>query len=233
MKITNLELNGIQYSVLLNIKNKKIKSIRMKINLNKKTLDNEITITGNHLTLDKAMIFIKCHEEWVIKRINENNKKKDLFSLNEIKNKEIFYLFGQAYQLELTDQECLNKKILNNTIYITNKNMIDDLKESYLTPIVDIFDKYQKVFKRQCELEFKNMISKYGYCLYKDNKIVLSKQLVHLPVNLIEYVIIHEFCHFIHPNHSRLFYNEISKHCANYRLQIKLLKEYSILCKDI
>jgi len=33
-----------------------------------------------------------------------------------------------------------------------------------------------------------------------------DKRLLEAPRNCIEYVVLHEFCHFIHPNHSKQFY---------------------------
>ncbi|WRK55759.1 M48 family metallopeptidase [Coprobacillaceae bacterium CR2/5/TPMF4] len=35
--------------------------------------------------------------------------------------------------------------------------------------------------------------------------------LVHLNYELIDYVIVHELCHFLQPNHSKQFYQEIKK----------------------
>lgn len=33
-----------------------------------------------------------------------------------------------------------------------------------------------------------------------------SQRLLEAPRNCIEYVVMHELCHFIHPNHSKQFY---------------------------
>ena len=36
--------------------------------------------------------------------------------------------------------------------------------------------------------------------------VTLNKRLLEAPRNCIEYVVMHEFCHFVHPNHSKQFY---------------------------
>ena len=36
--------------------------------------------------------------------------------------------------------------------------------------------------------------------------ITLNKRLLEAPRYCIEYVVMHEFCHFIHPDHSKHFY---------------------------
>ena len=48
---------------------------------------------------------------------------------------------------------------------------------------------------------------------------------VHLEKDLIDYVIVHELCHFLQANHSRYFYNEIEKRIPNYKECIRRLKE--------
>lgn len=45
----------------------------------------------------------------------------------------------------------------------------------------------------------------YASCLSGKGIITLNKWLLEAPRNCIEYVMMHEFCHFIHPNHSNYF----------------------------
>lgn len=37
--------------------------------------------------------------------------------------------------------------------------------------------------------------------------ITLNKRLARAPRHCIDYVVVHELCHFIHPNHSREYYD--------------------------
>ena len=48
-----------------------------------------------------------------------------------------------------------------------------------------------------------------GSCDIK-NRISFNWKLIFLPINVIDYVVIHELCHIIHINHSKLFWNEVS-----------------------
>ena len=56
------------------------------------------------------------------------------------------------------------------------------------------------------ELRLRNMISRWGSCQKEKNMISLNRRLIEAPKNCIEYVVVHEFCHLIHPNHSKQFY---------------------------
>ena len=60
------------------------------------------------------------------------------------------------------------------------------------------------------------------------NKVSFNLVLVHLEKCLIDYVIIHELCHFIQPNHSKLFYQEIEKRMPDYKAKEERLKEIGI-----
>lgn len=56
----------------------------------------------------------------------------------------------------------------------------------------------------------KRMRKRWGSCTPKGN-IILNPELIKAPKKCIEYVVIHELCHFIHPNHSSQFYDLLSQ----------------------
>ncbi|MFR4476737.1 MAG: M48 family metallopeptidase [Ruminococcus callidus] len=43
--------------------------------------------------------------------------------------------------------------------------------------------------------------------------LTFNLRLLAAPVRCIEYVVIHEFTHFLHPDHSPAFYAEIAANC--------------------
>jgi predicted metal-dependent hydrolase len=60
------------------------------------------------------------------------------------------------------------------------------------------------------ELKIRYMTSCWGSCRPKSGIITLNSKLIEAPRCSIEYVVLHEFAHFIHPNHSRKFYDFVS-----------------------
>lgn len=54
--------------------------------------------------------------------------------------------------------------------------------------------------------------------------ITLNSLLIEMPKNCIEYVLLHEYCHFIHPNHSKDFYAYVSMLMPDWKERKKLLK---------
>ena len=59
-------------------------------------------------------------------------------------------------------------------------------------------------------IKLRKMTSRYGTCHTKKHIITISTTLVRSPLCLLEFVVLHELVHFIHPNHSPAFYNELS-----------------------
>ena len=74
----------------------------------------------------------------------------------------------------------------------------------------------------------KNTKSQWGSCSRSKN-ISLSYNLISASKAAIDYVIIHELCHLEHMNHSKDFWNLVTKHYPNYKTQVKWLKTHSFL----
>lgn len=47
--------------------------------------------------------------------------------------------------------------------------------------------------------------------------IQLNWKLISAPINVIDYVVIHELAHLKHPNHSKHFWNEVAQFCPEYK----------------
>ena len=56
------------------------------------------------------------------------------------------------------------------------------------------------------KLRVRTMKSCWGSCLVNKGIITLNRKLLMKHRECIEYVVVHELCHFIHPNHSKEFY---------------------------
>jgi len=66
--------------------------------------------------------------------------------------------------------------------------------------------------------------SRWGSCSSK-GRISLNCALVMAPLPVIDYVIIHEYCHLRHPNHSSDFWLLVEHYIPDYRVHYRWLKE--------
>tara|TARA_Y100000748_G_C15482718_1_gene483463 strand:+ start:83 stop:259 length:177 start_codon:yes stop_codon:yes gene_type:complete len=52
--------------------------------------------------------------------------------------------------------------------------------------------------------------------------------LVKAPLDVIDYVIVHECCHLVHFDHSRQFWNLVNDYMPDYKEKKRWLKEYGV-----
>ncbi len=84
----------------------------------------------------------------------------------------------------------------------------------------------QTVARELNKISFKKLESRWGYCNYQTKSIVLSTKLFKTPKACFDYVIIHELCHLIEPNHKPAFWKLVDQHFPNYKQAQKELLNY-------
>lgn len=66
-------------------------------------------------------------------------------------------------------------------------------------------------------LRVRDMKTRWGVCYPTRGRITLNLRLALYPPEVITYVIVHEYAHFIHCNHSKAFWQVVEKHVPNWR----------------
>ncbi|MDR3599160.1 MAG: SprT family zinc-dependent metalloprotease [Desulfosporosinus sp.] len=77
------------------------------------------------------------------------------------------------------------------------------------------------------EVRFKNQKTRWGSCSQKGN-LNFNWKLVMAPMYIIDYVVVHELCHFIQMNHSKEFWQQVGNRIPDYKERRKWLKENGI-----
>lgn len=74
------------------------------------------------------------------------------------------------------------------------------------------------------QIKFRKMVSRWGSCNSAKGIVTFSTQLVYAPDDCVKYVVMHEFTHFLQPNHSKKYYEELEKICPRWKEIRKKLK---------
>lgn len=74
------------------------------------------------------------------------------------------------------------------------------------------------------DLQIRKMTSRWGSCHISDGKIVMNSRLALYPEVCAAYVFVHEYAHFIVPNHSAAFYAVVADIMPDYKICVQMLK---------
>lgn len=134
------------------------------------------------------------------------------------------FLISKADFISRTLEKYTNRHYEEQKQYFTE----DEVRELILCLCKKVYPYYEKKGIRYPEIKFRKMISRWGSCHTKRGILTFNINLMYAPVECIEYVVHHEFTHFIQPNHSNKFYDEIVKVCPNWKDCRKKLKEIQL-----
>ena len=77
-------------------------------------------------------------------------------------------------------------------------------------------------------IKFHKMVSQWGNCRSREGVLTFNLNLMYAPIECVEYVVLHEFTHFLQANHSKLFYDELEKVCPEWKERRKILKTIAL-----
>ena len=133
---------------------------------------------------------------------------------------ETFYLLGRGIRLKV--ENSMRDAISSDGIYLrlcvkdtedfakkqkmVTRYLDEQCRSIFGEIILETYPVFQKYGVSMPELRIRNMETRWGSCLAKKGIVTLNKRLLEAPRYCIEYVVMHELCHFVHPNHSKQFY---------------------------
>jgi len=80
------------------------------------------------------------------------------------------------------------------------------------------------VGRRPVSITLRDTTSRWGSCSAEGN-ISINWKLVMAPAEALDYVVVHELCHLLHPNHSSAFWGEVERHMPGYRRPRRWLRD--------
>ena len=195
-------IDNEEYEIIVN--RKRIKNLYLRVKE-----ENKIEVSANFYTTNKEILkIINDNKVFIIKA---NNKLK----ANKLKPNKIMYL-GDELSLIESDKTFID----NNYIYAKSEedamnyiySLCYDVFKVRLERIMSMFDNLPEF-----ALRVRKMKTRWGVCNKGSMTVTLNTELITKDVNLIDYVIVHELCHFKHMDHSPAFWNEVAKYYPYYK----------------
>tara|TARA_E500000081_G_C6043914_1_gene310504 strand:+ start:106 stop:654 length:549 start_codon:yes stop_codon:yes gene_type:complete len=166
----------------------------------------------------------------IIRYIKNNRAKRIIISIKP----EYVRVTVPRRQTLKNAQKFVDAKI--NWIKKHSNNMKVLTEKSKELPKIDREEARENLEKRLSELaeqhnfqynrvSIRSQRTRWGSCSSKDN-ISLNMKLLHLPQQLIDYILLHELVHTRVKNHSKDFWNELETVVPNARTVDEQLREY-------
>ena len=96
--------------------------------------------------------------------------------------------------------------------------------EVFLTICKEIYPLFKPYGVKYPLIKIRSMKSRWGSCQPQKGIITLNSNMIAAPREAIEYVVLHEFAHFIHPNHSKDFYGLVEKLMPDWKQRKAMLQ---------
>lgn len=187
--------------------------------------DNQVTVRCPY-TVSKERVerFIFEKQGWIERVIRKNSER--IHTVGDVLDFKSVYVDGKQIPLILGE-----KNLITPTCVYLKRT--EDIQKQFTKSFSDGFLEEVDYISKNTGLipssvKVKNYKSRWGCCDIKGN-ICFNYKLLMLPLNLREYVIIHELCHLKHHNHSAAFWGLVELYLPDYKSLRKELKNFDFL----
>lgn len=188
----------------------------------------EIFVPG-HISDEAVAKIILANREHILRLLEKASHKKIKI---DYQDGVTVLLQGKELTLRYIDMEYLwDLNFEESTLYIANeyRTMSEAvLKNFYEQQFYKLKDTCQELATRNKfplnKVYVRWTKSKWGSCSSLKN-VSLSAYLLMAPLQVQEYIIFHELCHLLHPDHSPAFYDLLESYCPDWKEHKLWLKE--------
>lgn len=223
--------NAISYT----LERKPVKNINLRIRP-----DNCVYVSAPKDVVAKMVdAFVVEKSAYILRALKKfKDRNREAASENKFVNGETVKFLGRNLRLKVKNAS--RSKVESDESYVTLyvKDVQDaDLKKRVLetwlrkkckdeiTAICKkVYPQVKKYGVAFPEIQLREMVSRWGSCSPKKGFMTFNTALIAMPVSCIEYVVTHEFTHFLYPNHSKKFYQQLATFMPDWEERKKRLE---------
>lgn len=207
------QLDNEEYTVEITRKANKNTYIRFK--------DDKIVVTTSYFVTNRQILkMLDEHQDFLRKNVKKMSKKKE----NDGKT----IILGEKYDIiimnNMQEIDYQNKKIYVDSISKCDSLLKKEMQKLFEARLKYNYDLFEERIKFP-SLRIRKMKTRWGVCNRRDTRVTLNSELFKYGIEELDYVIIHELSHLVFFNHSKDFWDLVSKYCPNYKIVRKKLKE--------
>lgn len=221
------------------LERKRVKNVNLRVRT-----DGSVYVSANrYVSVAQIEDFITSNYDFIQNARAKYGKIRNsnpICNLSEYKDGEKICVFGQIKTLKVvqSDKNYVESDENNITIYVKN---LDDIAlkmktfESYkrktlMNVLNEICNRIYPTFKSYGvdfpEIRIRKMVSRWGSCMPTKKVVTFNTVLFFVPIDCVEYVAVHEFTHFLHPNHSKKFHSAMTVFMPDWEIRKQKLQKY-------
>lgn len=181
---------------------------------------------------------VEAKRYWIFKNLAEWRDLNATRLLREYRNGEGFLYLGRSYRLLLVSDQ-VEPLLLKNGRFCLRRELVDEgaveaakvaFRDYYIargkeriTKRVDYYAPKVGVTPRV--INVRELGNRWASCSPNGN-LAFHWKCMMAPQTIIDYIVVHELCHFHHPDHTDAFWNEVDKVIPAYRERKEWLRKH-------
>lgn len=222
---------------ILGLRVEVVRSIRRTAALHIVGSDLQVRVP-EHLGDERVAAILKQKRLWIRTKVAEL-KRVPPHRSKELVSGESFPYLGRHYRLKIQDGHQVGVSLSGGYLKATIRpNEQGEQREARIQQYLQKWyrsralerlqekaDRYAKqIGVSPAGVSVRNFKSRWGSC-DKNGQVVFNWNIIKAPHAIADYVVVHELCHLIHPNHSKEFWQVVARHDSEYSTHRRWLKE--------
>lgn len=202
-------------------------------------------VVPNYVTEDQVNRFIRERAGWIEQRLKEAQVRQRFLNSRKYETGHEFLFLGKHYPLSVQYAQIKRPRMKFDEAGWTIE-LFQGIAQAQVPEIVkarlivwyrgqamEVFGGRVFYFARHMGLEPLKVCVRaqkqvWGTCRYGDKQISLNWKLIMAPLEVIDYVVVHELAHLRHPNHSKKFWAVVETVLPEYQVSEEWLKAHRL-----
>jgi len=228
----------------VSLSNGQLLNIEIKRSTRSKGIQLKANIYGIHVVapvnydFKKITSFINSRSDWISKVYRYYATFVEKFGQKNDSGDSFLTFMGSVYRLQIVNDRISYIIVSDNLkviiFHVTDRRKYKrDIMAWYKRQTSRLVFERLALFSSKLDLKYNRVLiksqkSRWGSCS-KNKNLNFNLLLAALPLEVIDYVVIHELMHLVELNHSKRFWDLVKMQDPNYKYHRKVLRRYSCL----
>lgn len=194
---------------------------------------------------EEILGFVREKFDWIVRRSRQAQKRYDSLGPRTFSDGEEYWFLGQQYPMRVIASDMKRVKCAFDgrewMVQVPRSCGVEDIRRETRRVMVNWYKDQAKEILGGRLFHYSRIVGVephtiavrtqkriWGNCDHRHKVIHLNWHIVMAPMTVVDYVVVHELCHLLVPNHSRRFWTKVESFLPDYRNAILWLKQHAL-----